>query len=290
MSDDARHERYAPIASFKGWVKPGIIPPGVDASGHPEPGETLDALCGHFRIFQLADGNKYTTDDLLVAWYASSWCPSAASVLDLGSGIGSVGMMVAWRLTGARIVSIEAQSMSVALARKSVKYNGLDNRFEVRQGDLRDLDGAPGESFDLITASPPYFPQDQLPKDPTATHPQKQSCRYELRGSVADYCRAAARLLAPGGAFALVFPIAPAFQMRRVLAAAREAGLCIVRHRPVVLKEGEEPLLGLWIMGKYGEIPSDFDGWTEPALTIRQQSGAVHPEYASLKLAIGFRP
>ena len=82
----------------------------------------------------------------------------------------------------------------------------------------------------------------------------------------------------------------PAFQMRRVLAAAREAGLCIVRHRPVVLKEGEEPLLGLWIMGKYGEIPSDFDGWTEPALTIRQQSGAVHPEYASLKLAIGFRP
>jgi hypothetical protein len=121
---------FSPIATFKGWVKPGVIPPGVEASGLPGQDESLDALCGHFRIFQLAHGNKYTTDDVLAAWYGSSWCPSASSVLDLGSGIGSIGMMCAWRLPHARIVSIEAQSVSVSLARKSVLYNGLSARYQ----------------------------------------------------------------------------------------------------------------------------------------------------------------
>ena len=88
----AAEGRYAPLPIFKGWVKPGVIPPGVAESGCPDPDESLDALSGHFRIFQMKDGNKYTTDDLLLAWYASSRCPSAASVLDLGSGVGSVAM------------------------------------------------------------------------------------------------------------------------------------------------------------------------------------------------------
>ena len=58
------------------------------------------------------------------------------SVLDLGSGIGSVGMIAAWRLPGARIVTIEAQDESVRLARKSVAYNGLESRYEIRHGDF----------------------------------------------------------------------------------------------------------------------------------------------------------
>jgi hypothetical protein len=30
--------------------------------------------------------------------------------------------------------------------------------------------------------------------------------------------------------------------------------------------------------------------WVEPALTIRAADGSVHPEYAAVKLAIGFPP
>src|SRR3954465_3448018 len=104
---------------------PGIVPPGAHAVPEVAPGETLDAISGHFRIFQLRKGHRFSTDDVLAAWYGTSWAPSAGRVLDLGSGIGSVGMIAAWRLPGARVVTIEAQDESVRLAKKSAEYNGL---------------------------------------------------------------------------------------------------------------------------------------------------------------------
>src|SRR5262245_33330564 len=105
-------------AVFKDWAKPGAVPPGALGPGPEiEAGETLDAISGYFRIFQLENGHRFSTDDVLTAWYGTSWCPSARTVLDLGSGIGTVGMIAAWRLPGARLVTVEAQSESVRLAR-----------------------------------------------------------------------------------------------------------------------------------------------------------------------------
>jgi len=103
---------------FKGWVKPGVVPPGAHNTPEVPAGETLDALSGHFRIFQLRDGHRFSTDDVLTAWYGTTWAASPARVLDLGSGIGSVGMIAAWRLHAACFVTIEAQQESVRLARR----------------------------------------------------------------------------------------------------------------------------------------------------------------------------
>jgi hypothetical protein len=104
----------------------GSDPPWRPAPLTVEPHETLDAISGHFRLFQLRDGHRFSTDDILTAWYGTSWCPTARTALDLGSGIGTVGMICAWRLPGANFVTVEAQAESVALARKSARYNGLD--------------------------------------------------------------------------------------------------------------------------------------------------------------------
>lgn len=119
---------------FKGWAKPGPLPPGLNAGLTVAPDETLDAISGHFRLFQLRDGHRFSTDDILTAWYGTSWCPTARTALDLGSGIGTVGMIVAWRLAGARLVTVEAQAPSVALARKSARFNGVEDRYEIREG------------------------------------------------------------------------------------------------------------------------------------------------------------
>src|SRR5271165_1091830 len=102
---------------FKGWAKPGPVPPGVtDATLQIPETETLDAISGHYRLFQLRRGHRFSTDDVLTAWYGTSWCPTARTALDLGSGLGSVGMIAAWRLPAARFVTVEAQEESVQLA------------------------------------------------------------------------------------------------------------------------------------------------------------------------------
>jgi len=282
----------SPKTHFRGYAIPGETVPG--GSGDPElgvrDGESLDALCGHFKIFQLRRGHRYSTDDILTAWYGTSWCPSARKLLDLGSGIGTVAMIAAWRTPGSRVVTVEAQAESVQLARRSVRWNGLDGRFDVRQGDLRDpaVLGS-DERFDLVLGSPPYFPRGSGVE---AAHPQKVACRFELRGTIADYCKTAAAHLEPGGVFACVFPVSPPEQAGRVTTAADAVGLSIVRQRPIVLREGEPPLIGVFLMMRSEDLPAETRGqtWHEPPLIIRRGDGSVHPEYAAVKLSFGFPP
>lgn len=275
---------------FKGWAIPGPKAASAGKAELTDAKETLDALSGHFKIFQLKAGHRFSTDDLLTAWYGTCWCPSARRVLDLGSGIGSVGMTAAWRLPGAQLVTVEAQEVSVQLARKSAAYNGLTNRYEIRHGDFR-AGGvlSPDEKFDLILGSPPYFP---LEGGVHGDHEQKIACRFEVRGTIADYCQTAAKHLELGGVFACVFPIEPPYQLERVREGAERAGLSIVRRRPIVLKEGEKPLLCVFIMMLAEHLPEQFrkKTWVEDPLVIRTKDGAVHPEYSAVKLSIGFPP
>lgn len=274
---------------FKGWAKPGPVPPGFSSGVTLETHETLDAISGNFRLFQLREGHRFSTDDILTAWYGTTWCPTAQTALDLGSGIGTVGMICAWRLPGAKFVTIEAQPESVVLARKSARYNGLTERYEIREGDFR-TPGIlrPDERFDLITGSPPYFPPGSGVE---SDHPQRLACRFELRGTIVVYCAIASRHLAAGGFFACVFP-AETSQLERIEAGAKSASLVIVRKRPVIFREGEPPLIALFGMMRADDLPGWFRGqtWEEPPLIIRTRTGEIHAEYSAVKLAIGFPP
>jgi tRNA1(Val) A37 N6-methylase TrmN6 len=282
---------YEPKREFRGWTIPGPIPPGALGHGPElEAGESLDALSGHFKLFQLQKGHRFSTDDVLTAWYGTSWAPSIRTALDLGSGIGTVGTIAAWRLPTARFVTVEAQPESVRLARKSVQWNGLGDRMEIREGDFRD--GSiirADERFDLVLGSPPYFPPGSGVE---GDHPQKIACRFEMRGDIADYCSVAAAHLSPGGLFVCVFPADPVEQHNRVRQAARTAQLTIIRWRPVIFREGNSPLVGLFAMMRSTDLPEWMRSstWTEPPLTIRRADGSIHPEYSAVKLSFGFPP
>lgn len=145
---------------------------------------------------------------------------------------------------------------------------------------------ASDELFDLVLGSPPYFPPGTGHE---GDHPQKVACRFELRGDIADYVRVGAAHLAPGGLFACVFPEA---RPLRVETASRASEMVIVRRRPVVFREGETPLVSLFAMMRRADLPQAMwdRTWTEPALVVRARDGSVHPEYAAVKLAVGFPP
>ena len=50
----------------------------------------------------------------------------------------ALAVIAAWRLPGATFCTVEAQETSIRLARKTIRYNGLEGRFTLYQGDLRD--------------------------------------------------------------------------------------------------------------------------------------------------------
>ncbi len=281
------------------WTPPGPEPagPGKDPDLLPGPGETLDRLGGDWCIFQLDRGHRYSTDDLVVAawgcsWYGlgrGTWEPgfqerlprSPRRILDLGCGIGSVGLLAAWRFPEARLVGIEAQEVSVGLARRSVRYDGLQDRATIIHGDLRDHDMIPDlGSYDLVFGSPPYLPHGTGVQSQVT---QRGPCRFEDRGGVEAYCVAAAKALAPSGTFALVFTHR---DRDRVMDAASAAGLEVWATRPVVTRQGKPPLLELYAMSTTPPGPVRH----LPPLVVRDDAGRRTGEMDALRVFLGFPP
>jgi SAM-dependent methyltransferase len=124
----------------------------------PRAGEDLCHLAGDWRILQLLRGHRWSLDDLMTAWFAAEVVAPAAPrrFADLGCGIGAVLLLLAWRFPETRGLGIEAQAVSVDLARRSLAWNGADERCEVRHGDLREAASIREERHSI--SSPPRRP------------------------------------------------------------------------------------------------------------------------------------
>jgi len=235
---------------------------------------TLDGLSAAFRIFQRKLGHRHSTDDLLTAWYALEHAPDAARALDLGTGIGTVGLLLVSALP-IELVCIEAQDISYRFLLENIAANGVGDRVRALHGDLREL--ALPETFPLVSGSPPYF-------DPRAgivpADSQKAHARFELRGDVADYAAAAKRHLAPGGTFVFCFPHA---QAERAVTAAHDASFAIVHRRDVVPRAGLTPLFGLYAcqLGAHAEH-------VDPPFVVRDAAGDHTEMYRAVRRRFGW--
>jgi tRNA1(Val) A37 N6-methylase TrmN6 len=250
---------------------------------------------GDWRIFQLRRGHRWSLDDFATAYVALETARAHGRVttaLDLGCGIGSVLLMVAWGLPAARVLGIEAQATSVGLARRSLAYDGADDRCQVRLGDLRDEQLLPeAGQFDLVTGTPPYLP---LGTGLVSDRAQRGPCCFETRGGLEDYCRAAARALAPGGAFVVCSGAQdPEGRAER---AAAEAGLAVHRSVEVIPKEGKLPLFYVHVMRRrtsepaLGRVDAATAPLTREQFVSRCRDGSRHPDMHRARAFMGLPP
>jgi tRNA1Val (adenine37-N6)-methyltransferase len=243
---------------------------------------TVDGLTVTFRIFQRKKGHRHSTDDLLTAWYALEKSPAVTRCLDLGTGIGTVGLLVLAGMPGdLRLTCIEAQDVSYRFLRENLGANGVEARVDARHGDLREL--ALDERFPLVTGSPPYFDVSAgiVPSDS-----QKAHARFELRGDVRDYARAAKRHLEPGGLFVFCFPWA---QKERALAAMRDEGFAVVSMRDVVPREGLTPLFSVFAC-RVSDAPLGPPREVEPPFVVRHADGRHTQAMHDVRARFGWEP
>jgi len=248
-------------------------------SHDPELGAlTDDRITRDYRVYQRAKGHRFSSDDVATAFVAWGAAPSARRVVDLGCGLGSVLLHLAWKLPDATLVGVEAQAMSFALLQRNVTRNDLDARVSIHHGDLRDpaLLAALGNGFDLVTGTPPYFPRDTAID---AMDEQRAYARIEHRGGVEDYLAAGAQLLAPGGT--MVF-CGDARAASRVDRGAAAAGLCIHAHCAIVPHEGRPALFAIWTLRA---LPGAL---ARSTITLRDARGARTDEARALSAFAGF--
>ncbi len=264
-----------------GWHAPGPRPaPSPDARLGPHGGEDLCYLAGDWRIFQQVAGHRWSLDDLVTAWVAASTAAARppARFVDLGCGIGTVLMLLAWCFSDAAGLGVEAQAASVDLARRSLAWNGATPRCELRLGDFRDPAVLPERAcIDLVTGTPPYLRPGQATVSRRA---QCGPCHFEERGGVEDYAAAAARLLAPSGRFVVC---AAALQHERVLAGMRAAGLALERHVRVIPRAGKAALFAVYV----ARLAGDAVGVCSEVLVVRDENGQWTRDFAALRTAMG---
>ena len=239
---------------------------------------TLDGLTATYRIFQRKKGHRHSTDDLLTGWYALEKTPPITRTLDLGTGIGTVGLLV---LSGlgpeARLTCVEAQDLSYRFLRENLRANGVESRVDARHGDLREL--ALGERFPLVTGSPPYF---DVACGIVPSDSQKAHARFELRGDVRDYARAAKLHLEDDGLFVFCFPWP---QKARALAAVRDEGFTVTAARDVVPREGLTPLFSLFACRLDGGVEVN-----DPPFVVRHEAGGHTQAMHDVRARFGWPP
>jgi tRNA1(Val) A37 N6-methylase TrmN6 len=245
---------------------------------------TVDGLTSTFCIFQRKKGHRHSTDDLLTAWYALEKSPPVTRALDLGTGIGTVGLLVlAGMPASMTLTCVEAQDVSFRFLGENLRANGVEGRVDARHGDLREL--ALAERFPLITGSPPYFDVSAgiVPSDS-----QKAHARFELRGDVRDYARAARRHLEPDGLFVFCFPWP---QKARALDAAHAEGFTVVAHRDVIPRVGLAPLFSLFACRQDTCAPAcDPATALEEPFVVRHEGGDHTPAMHAVRARFGWPP
>ena len=110
-------------------------------------GYTLDFPAGTFPL---------STDSMLLADFAS--LPRNASVLDLGAGCGTLGVLLCAKDPLCHVTGIELSQAAHNAAKDNIQRNGLSSRMQSICADLCRMPGeiTPG-SFHCCVSNPPYF-------------------------------------------------------------------------------------------------------------------------------------
>ena len=123
-------------------------------------------------------------------------------MLDLGTGTGIIPILLTAKTEGEHFTGLEIQEESADMARRSVRYNHLEEKVDIVTGDIVEA----GQlfalaSFDVVTSNPPYMNDAHGLKNPGDA---KAIARHEVKCTLEDVVREGTRVLKPGGRFYMV--------------------------------------------------------------------------------------
>lgn len=183
-----------------------------------KPGERLDDLQRNgLRILQHPERFCFGMDAVLLSGFVR--VQPGERCLDLGTGTGILPLLLSAKTGAAHLTGLEIQPESADMARRSVAINGLSERIEIREGDLREASQLFGKaSFDVVTCNPPYMAGGHGLVNPADA---RAIARHEVLCDFEDVARESSLVLKSGGHFFLVHR---PFRLTELL-------LTLVRHR-----------------------------------------------------------
>ena len=201
-------------------------------------GERLDDLQNGYKIIQDPQKFCFGIDAVLLADFAR--IGENQRVLDMGTGTGIVPVLLKARTKGGHFTGLEIQEECADMARRSVRYNHLEEDISIVTGDIKEAGEIFGNSvFDAVTCNPPYMIGQHGLKNPDLP---KAIARHEILCTFEDVARQAARVLTSRGR---LFLIHRPFRLAEIFATLQKYRLEPKRMRMVHSYVDREPSMVL---------------------------------------------
>ncbi len=165
------------------------------------PGERIDDLeRNNFKIIQNPARFCFGMDAVLLSGFA--FVREGERAIDLGTGNGIIPILLAAKTPGEHFTGLEIQHDNVEMAQRSVLLNGIEDRVDIVEGDIKTASATFGKaSFEVVTSNPPYMLGNHGLVNPDSA---KAIARHEIMCTLQDVVREASLLLKPQGRFYLV--------------------------------------------------------------------------------------
>lgn len=210
---------------------------------------------GGLKLIQSSEGFRFGVDAVLLADFAAGICPSADSIVDLGTGNGVIPLILSHKTKAGSITGIDLQAKAIELAARSRDLNGLGERIRFIRCDVANLREEESDlrgTADAVVSNPPYIARGA---GITNAGDSKFLSRQETTAGIEEFTAAAAFLLKERGHFFLVHRPS---RLVDLFYCCRKNGLEPKKIRFVAPRQGAKPNIVLLHCVKGGGRELDF--------------------------------
>lgn len=164
--------------------------------------ERIDDLgLKNLKIIQDREGFCFGIDAVLLSDFAKN-LKKDAKVIDLGTGTGIVATLLCGKTNLRKVIGVEIQSEVADMAKRSIKLNQLQNKFEIINEDINHIfNQLEKNSFDAVVTNPPYQKKNAgIINDKE----KKVISRHEITATLEDFIKVSKELLKDKGEFYMV--------------------------------------------------------------------------------------
>ncbi len=165
------------------------------------------------------------TDGVLLGAWAE--LAGANTALDIGTGSGLIGLMLAQRAAQVQVDALDIDAVSCAQAAENVADSPFADRIQIIHASIQDYAKKCEHTYDLIVSNPPFFTGGALSHDAT-----RNQVRQTVKLPHGDLLHAVRDLLAPAGRFCVILPLIEGMRFREMAANYR-----LFTHRVVQVRD-----------------------------------------------------
>ena len=166
---------------------------------------TVDKILrGKISIIQLKKGFRYGFDAVFLAAFVNGYLKKLKkkkiSLADVGSGVGTISLIIAYQNDKINITAIENNDTYLEIANENILRNNFQKKINLMKEDIFNIDNDLINRFDIVVTNPPFYDQQQKKSENELDNYAKRIINYE------SWIENSVKLLKDKGIIFLIIP------------------------------------------------------------------------------------